>query len=266
VDGLKFYPDTAESKNQTNQTGITGLRTQKIAVVPTHAGLLTLPELKLVWWNTTKNMAEEITLAKRTIEVLPSLDGNYGTTPSQDIATEVSQTETTPNIDEQIEENDDEEIKVNNLDIHSWKMISIISLLLWVITALFLALRNKSTSSKPLVKKKQSHIALTTLDDIRRACNQNSAVATQKALLNWCAAQPDIGPVFSLGELIKRVGAGELSNQLQQLERSLYSPDNSSWQGKALLSVLKELKLLIGKPNTATKSYKKIPPLHLTDE
>ncbi|MCP3675371.1 MAG: protein BatD, partial [Gammaproteobacteria bacterium] len=225
-EGLKFYPDTAKSENSFNQQGIIGLRTQKVAILPTKAGHLTLPELKLSWWNTKDNKAQELVIPERTIEVLPSLDGNQVAIPTNNTTNNNVVTEHLVE-DEQSQpssESDTDPLKPepDNLDANAWKMTSIISLLLWIITALFLALRNRLLFNQPKKSKVTRHKALTTVDDIRRACKQNSAEKTKQAILNWCTTQEQLKSIHSLGELSKIVGESELADQLNLIERSLY--------------------------------------------
>jgi len=269
-EGLKFYPDTAKSENSFNQQGIIGLRTQKIAILPTKVGHLTLPELKLSWWNTKDNTAQELVLQERTIEVLPSLDENQITVPANNATNADAVLESLPKAEQNqaaTSENapDSNETVTEKLDANAWKMISIISLLLWIITALFLALRNRLIFNQPKQSKVTQHKALTTIDDIRRACKQNSAAKTKQAILNWCSTKEQLKSIHSLGELSKIVGKGALADQLKLIERSLYGAAKSDWEGKELLTQLQSLNQLTKKPAEQIDN-KQLPPLHLTEE
>jgi len=264
IDGLKFYPDTAESTNNTDENGITGERKQKVAVVPTKAGTLTLPELKLSWWNVKENKAYEITLDARTIQVLPSVDGETGEQPSEQITIPESSssiTEAEPEVSEPAVEQT-ENIS-ESPDVTLWKMIAIISLLLWVISALILTLRNKQSSIPVAKTPSQPYQTNTTIDDIKRACKRNSASATKDAILKWCLCRKGLKSVHSLTELAKRVGNEELTEQLKLLEHHLYSSNKKDWNGKGLASVLKAMDAY--SVNTVANNSKDgLPPLHLT--
>lgn len=68
-----IYPDKATPSNQASEFGVTGLKTQKIAIVPTHPGELTLPAYEMTWWNTETNQIETLKLPAKTYQVLPAL-------------------------------------------------------------------------------------------------------------------------------------------------------------------------------------------------
>jgi len=50
-EAFKTYPDQPQRDDQLSASGITGVLEQKIALVPTRAGKLTLPALDLDWWD-----------------------------------------------------------------------------------------------------------------------------------------------------------------------------------------------------------------------
>ncbi|MCP4274621.1 MAG: protein BatD, partial [Gammaproteobacteria bacterium] len=142
IEGLKFYPDTANSENTATQEGIVGSRIQKIAVVPARAGALTLPELKISWWDVTQDKEREITLPERTIEVLPSIDGNYGQQPKihKQSDTTVDTATATSTTDHTINSNEPSKPELINWENNGWMMIALVSFLLWFITIIYLAL------------------------------------------------------------------------------------------------------------------------------
>lgn len=262
VDGLKFYPDTALSTNQSDQDGITGSRTQKVAVVPARAGPLALPELKISWWDVKQNISREITLPSRTIEVLPDLDNNHGQQPVIETSVETSTQE--PVRAEKAPSSDNEQplSQESELDDHAWKIIALMSLLLWIITALFMFLR-KTLSTGYIEQKQQKEkagISTTTLAKMQRACKNNSAKATREAILSWCADQQEFSDVHSLSKLSAMVSDEELSQQLKLLEKHLYAADQGQWQGAALLPLLKKLR--IGTVKTLSENKQQLPPLH----
>jgi len=267
TDGLKFYPDIAQSNNLTDLNGITGIRSQKVAVVPTRAGILSLPELKLSWWNSKQNKAQQILLPSRTIEVLASEDGDYGVSPTKPKAVEIK-TEDLAKGDDQKDAIQAEQpiMDADYLENNIWKIIAIFSLLLWLLTALFFIVR-KNRASTLAVKQHHQPPPTTTSSfaDIEHACQQNSAEKTKQALLNWCANQQGLETVHSLAELARRVGSAELLKQLTIVERSLYGINDKTWQGEELAVALKDLKLFVNKDRKIS-TKEKLPALHLTEE
>ncbi|MDG4813549.1 BatD family protein [Hydrogenovibrio sp. 3SP14C1] len=68
-----IYPDQADNNNQKTEQGMLSQKHQKIAIVPTQEGSMTLPEITLTWWNTQTQKQETQTLPEKTITVLPAV-------------------------------------------------------------------------------------------------------------------------------------------------------------------------------------------------
>lgn len=260
-EGLKFYPDTASSENTATQEGIVGRRIQKIALVPARAGALTLPALKIAWWDVTEDKQREITLPERTIEVLPSSDGNYGQQPvkekQSDISADSTETNTSDNAVNNSETSKTDEI---TWDSNGWKMIALSSLLLWIITTIYLVTRKSKTLVDDNQAPQNEELVHYSLSDIQAACKNHSATKTRKAILGWCAQQKQYNNVHSLSNLAACVDNDELSNQLRLLERHLYAANQKQWNGTDLLPVLKFLNQQPGKGQSDTQEQ--LPPLH----
>src|SRR5262249_44101579 len=71
VDAFKQYVDQPELENQTADDGVTGVRTEKIAFLPTRPGRYTLPAIEVTWWNTRADTLETTRVPEREVEVLP---------------------------------------------------------------------------------------------------------------------------------------------------------------------------------------------------
>jgi len=276
VDGLKFYPDTPSSTNQVSKNGFIGQRIQKIAVVPTKAGPVIIPEIKLAWWNVKEDKAEEIVIAAKSVVVLPSLTGTSSSTIDKN-TTKPSSTEQIstqkPSIDnDQINDSDSllQAEQIENRDVRLWKMIAFISLLLWLISALILTIRNKNSVTRNEKKSTKSATIKTSIDDVKKCCKKKSAIATKDALLKWCSNRSQFQHIHSLSALAKILnertkGESELAKQLTALENCLYGKENNTWQAKKLSASLGELKMFNTRAYKTEKSNQ-LPPLHPTDE
>ncbi|PCJ45995.1 MAG: hypothetical protein COA74_14660 [Gammaproteobacteria bacterium] len=277
VDGLKFYPDTATSTNQVSENGITGLRNQKIAVVPTKAGFITIPELKLSWWNVKKKNAEQLLIPARTVTILPALAETIRSIAQQaptNIA-EISEQKSTTSLpeDKSISGIDNQNITVSStddLDAKLWKMLAIISLLLWLISALVLTLRNKNSVLKIARKPNITPSEITTFNDIKKACKKNSASEVKDALLQYCSSKNKLQTIHSLSALARLLlnfsdGESKLAVELSNLEKCLYSQSNTKWSGKLLLLSLNELRVVNQASSKSDNTNDDLPLLHLTD-
>lgn len=72
LDNIKQYPDQPELRDKQTPNGIVGLRQQKIALIPQQEGELTLPEVRLPWWNLAEDKMEIATLKAQTYKVAPA--------------------------------------------------------------------------------------------------------------------------------------------------------------------------------------------------
>lgn len=70
--GLKQYPDQSEYHDDVSDNGISGQFQQAVAMVPTVAGKVILPAVRIPWWNTQSNQLQYATLPARTLTVLPN--------------------------------------------------------------------------------------------------------------------------------------------------------------------------------------------------
>ncbi|MBF0626824.1 MAG: protein BatD [Magnetococcales bacterium] len=71
-DGIKLYPDRPLLENQKEHTGIIGKRQEKIALIPTAPGEVTLPAIEIPWWNIDRQQPDTARLPERRVTVLPA--------------------------------------------------------------------------------------------------------------------------------------------------------------------------------------------------
>ena len=74
VDGFKLYPDKEEVETRNLEEGVEGLRKQKITFIPSRAGTLVIPAVRLHWWDTSADRQLTEELPERVITVLPAGD------------------------------------------------------------------------------------------------------------------------------------------------------------------------------------------------
>lgn len=71
LDNSKQYPDQAELHDKHSPNGIVGVRQQKIALIPQKEGELSLPEIRIPWWNLAEDRMETATLKAQSFAVTP---------------------------------------------------------------------------------------------------------------------------------------------------------------------------------------------------
>ncbi len=79
VDGLRIYEDAAELDQEVGEAGVRSRQRTTWSIMPEREGTVTLPAIRVHWFDTTSGTEELATLPARTITVLPATaDGRDG--------------------------------------------------------------------------------------------------------------------------------------------------------------------------------------------
>ncbi|MDH5517443.1 MAG: BatD family protein [Gammaproteobacteria bacterium] len=229
IAGIKQYPDQPTLNDQKNENGITGIRQEKIAYIPTQAGSLTLPEINIPWWNIKTGRLEYARIEAKKITV----EAGSASQPSVALPPAAKAQASTKTV-------------VDNDATSVWFYISLFLLAGWLIS-LFYLLPKRSRSvqqpvSKPVMPIKPS--AKNIGRKFASACQQNQPELCKTLLLEWAASQWPDANINSLSELSLYVD-DDLSQQIARLNQQLYAPTANEWRAADLLSAFQSNK---GKP------------------
>jgi hypothetical protein len=247
-DGLKQYSDQPVIRNQTRADGLTGLRQEKIAIVPSRAGRLQLPALEIPWWNTETGQQEVARIPSRSIEVGAASDAQPAA-PSLPAAPELSET-VVPAPEAPPEDT-----------AGFWPWLSFALLVAWLGTALlwWRQRHQRGVQAETHSSPGEAEQPVYEIPKLRRACQQNDAGACKSALLGLARQRwPEQSPA-SLGALAGRVDAA-FAEAIDQLNRALYGRETIDWDGDRLLREAEHW--LKSNPVTAVSPPPPIPPLH----
>ena len=227
----KTYEDPPTITEAATPNGIVATQTYTIGIVPTAAGTLALPAIRLYWWNTESDALaySELPAASFTVKASTSTPASI---PSLTPVVPPAAVATASNASPQPH--------------NSWAQISnvlvVVFALLWLIT---LGLWWRSRQTNRQTGKPQAP-ATTTPDtvpftELTRACRQGEASAARQALFLWGIEQdPSIN---SLHELGLQLQSPALITEIDNLERSIYAEGNhEDWDGRALLNIVKTLR------------------------
>ncbi|MDD5388642.1 MAG: BatD family protein [Gallionellaceae bacterium] len=240
-EGLKAYPDQPRLATEVRDGNINGSREQDIALIASRPGRYTLPAMRLVWWDTTRNSPREVVLPARALEVLPGVGASAETAPPPPEAAPAAPAIALP-----------DSLAALGSPAFPWPWLSLVLSLLWLVTLLawWRARRPRSATSPSVIPS-------TGLDSIRagearkafrRACRDNAAADARRQLLAWARATwPDDAP-GGLNALARRLPDPKLPTLLRELDRACYAGDE--WRGDALLEALATL------PNATDKAGK----------
>jgi BatD DUF11 like domain len=230
ITGLKQYPDQPALKDTQGSAGVTGLRTEKIAYIPTRAGKITLPAVKIAWWNTATDKMEEARLPARNFTVLPASIGGNAPSPmplvnSPEPAQQAAPLATTP----------PQALPQPSSTSGRWPWIALLLGLGWLATlaAWWWRARRGTVSIAPAAPSKEEESLRSLEKALQASCLANDAARTKGAVLAWARRRWPQHPPISL-TAVARLCPAPLSATLIELDRALYAQTAASWQGQGL--------------------------------
>lgn len=215
-----IYPGKTEKQNHKTDTGILSGKTLEIAIVPTQAGEITLPEIKIPWWNTKTQKMETSVLPAKTLTVLPAL--HQQVVPQKNTAIPMVSHETTV----------DNGIWSNTV----WPVLTLITSGFWMITLWIMWQQRQQLSKLKLQSSQQTNkipSMVSVPQELNNICEINDAKDFYQAINRWMLIH---NPPVS----------NSLENSLQSLKSHLYHgtglPEN------LLTKICSELKHLFQQP------------------
>lgn len=172
--GYHVYPDSPKLSERVADQGINSTKTIKVAIVPLQAGKMTLPEIKVQWWNTATQQLETASLPAKTLNVLPALNTQSNLTPL------------TPNAPFNPQVSHETVIKTSWV----WPTISAVFALLWLVTLslYWRLLKQRHTTKAVLIEKSSNEGNIHSTDaSLPRLCANKTKSAKQiyLALNQW---------------------------------------------------------------------------------
>jgi hypothetical protein len=222
---LKHYPDQPVMREQRGQDGVTSLRQEKAALIAAAPGTYRLPAVEIPWWNTRADRLEMARLPERILTVTPAA-GRAGPEAAEP---EADATAPAPAGPQQADAQTAPSPAVPGF----WPWLALFLGLGWLATALAWWRGGRGRRSVPVpapaeLPERQPERELAAA--LERACRTNDASAARKALAAWGGRR---WPGATVAELARRCG-GDLGREIGALDRALYAPGGSGWQGGEL--------------------------------
>ncbi len=228
TENMRLYPEQAVTENRTDGKWIFGTRTQAIAYVPSRPGRVSLPEIRIDWWDTTQQRPRSTVLPAREINVLPAA-GSVAEHAAPAPRNEVS-----------VQQDGNENIVTDIGTSTSFMQEAVKSRKLWLTVGLFtllaalLLLYRKHLQPKKRVISAANHARR----KLQKACKQNNPQTAARALLDRAASEWPDQPPLTLGALAHCVDKG--IDEIHELDRALYAEENSPWNGQALWAIFRQ--------------------------
>lgn len=230
-DGFRSYPDQPRLNDKRGDKGIKGTRQEKIALIPTRAGELTLPEIEVPWWNINTHQREVARLPAWTVQVQPGVSTAQRapastSSPESPAAPDAEAGTTKPRTETTVTEE-------AQAGIYLW--LSLFFGLGWLATAIGWGVSQRRTH--PPQKHSRTPAAKTSLSAVKKACQANEPQLAKEALLKWAEGFWPDNPPVNLGGIGQRLG-DETQGEIEKLNRILYGSENTAWQGGSLWQAL----------------------------
>lgn len=249
VDNPDFsvYKEQPDLQNKAKQGELLGIETLKVTYLLNKAGRITIPAIRVPWFNTTTGKEEIAVLPERTIDVTAK-DGVKHTTvvPTKPSTSHESMLDnkvqqSSPNLSE----------KTNEL---AWWVAGGFALA-WILTLVLWWYRRQGRVIKGQAKRQA-------LKQLRIACVSHAPHQAQIALLRWANLQWPDAALLNLGQLATLTQDDALQQQVLILSEALYTREKrSQWQGDALWRCILTFQKATVKP-VVKKTKPSLPPIH----
>lgn len=247
-DNVKVYPDQPSYGSTPGPDGIQSERTESYAVIPTKGGIVTLPAIRVHWWNTVTDRLEVAHIEEQTIQVAGSqlkhqTDSMVNTPPpapsnSADVAPpSVAATHTSTN--------------------PTWIWLTAIASTLWLLTtvALIWALRRKKVVTTTDIVQPESPFSASKRKESHRqfiqACKAKEPRRTEKQLAEWASQQLEVRAIRSSASILQHIDDKALADAINQLQAVLYrNKPIEEWDNEALLAAVSAIDTQASHPSS----------------
>lgn len=237
-DTVKTYPDQAETTTVEKDNTLIAQRKESIAIIPSQAGELVIPEVRIPWFNTITQKTEYAILAKKVLQILPATSQ-----PSSAIPLSPS-IQAAPEIKSQGPITTDVVMQNTHLPQY-WIGLTASLLLLWLIT-LTLWWKHVSVLKSNAKSTQHSSVRYTESEQslwksLEKALNKNATVDTQKYLPLWLGSFIK-DKNASLAQSLKVINNSSLNEAVNALLASRYSKNQNVWQSSELQQILRKIR------------------------
>jgi hypothetical protein len=233
---LKSYPDQPLLKETPSAQGITALRQEKIALLASAPGTLTLPAMEVPWWNTATDKEEIARLPARQVAVVaaagsaappPAVVAPAPLVPAPVAQAAANSVGTGNGADKAGWQQDGR-----------WAIVALVLAVAWLITLLLWWRSARARPGGSATKSPAGERQTALEKKLKQACSAHQAGAAKEALLQWGRLQWRERSPVSLGDLARRAG-GELADAVNELSHALYAAGVREWRGERLWQVFK---------------------------
>ena len=250
--GINIYPDESSSNDYATINGITGERQSAIAMIPTEAGTITLPPVKVTWFNTKLHSIQ--------VAEIPETTLNIQDIPTNEPKQQLQTADTTTSKDHDSTTSEIEDNKPS-----TWKLIAATLAGLWLLTVLVFFAFWKKPWNRPLFKTKSSKTQTPEAEQV--SISEPSEVLAYQALQNacingdkpeiilehmkrWCRLFLNDSSLITAKQCAERLESEQLKLLCAEIDENTYSRHNQQTTGDEMLSICSVIRKTFNKVNT----------------
>ena len=243
IPGLRVYPEQPRVQDLAGGEDLVAVKEIKTALIPTHAGPVILPEIRLAWWDVAVDEPREAVIPSRTLQVLPAVAAAPVPEAVQPrVEPRSAEVEPLMPLPKEVPPGESVGPVPDLLGAHGyWPWIALVLGLAWLSTLLLWGMDRSRRRRRMTGRSSAGTGALSMREafgQVRRACRAEDPRAAREALIVWGNARwPDRPPV-GLAQLGARLNA-ESEQVSLELDRRLYGAAGGDWNGRAAWAVLK---------------------------
>ncbi len=226
-EGAQIYPGQTRAEDLPGVGAPVGLRSLEVAFVPTRAGPVTLPEVRVPWWDTGEDRERVAVVPARTLEVAAAPAGTAGAPTPEDTAAAPDR------LDADAEPRHPDTPASGAEDWLRRAIAGPIGLgvtalgligLGWLAAFVWIKRGPRRSEVSDRVEPRASPQALRVARRrIEQACLANDARGARMALLDWGRIRWAVQAPAGLGALARRLEDVAAAETLAQLDRALYA-------------------------------------------
>jgi len=246
VDGIRQYDEGAKQDSVPTDDGVVSVKQKTVALVPERAGSFVLPAIEVTWWDVEAKTARKATLPARTIEVkgVPGSTVQQAAPAPAPASGSASAKHQAPAVQAPAAEPHAKTAQASEVAPATPPAPDADQVPLWWLAVVVLASAGLASGTVWLVLRRRAMPSASgsvggsaparsrdLLDDVQRACKTNDAAAVRDALLRWARASFGATAPASPAAIARRLGHAGFAAQATALERCLYAPQSSGFDG-----------------------------------
>jgi len=262
-DGLRSYPETAQRDTNVGPDGITSTLTQTRALVPVKAGSLTLPAIRIPWWDTESNSEKVAVIPAQTLNITSARSEGKSEASNENnavvpLAGSADNQNTPPGTGSEESGANTGGIAENS---HFWQWVSLALAGIWVLTMLAWW-RTRKMASEPSASVNSSGMRdeKPAFEQLLNAAEEG-CISTPGRFVSWANLRLPGQDFSAAGDVFRVFPEPHLERELNKLQAHLFSRGHAGsdrWDGRVLILALKQARE--GMANASSEAG--LPPLY----